>query len=51
LAAALKKEPDPPVVMLAGAGLECEDIDESINIKSDVLAVLDRLATKVGGAS
>ena len=51
VAAALKKEPDPPVVMLAGAPVESPDIDECINLKSDVLDVLGRLATTVGGVS
>lgn len=51
VATALKKEPDPPVVLLAGAAIESEDIDECINLKSNVLEVLTRLAQKVGGAS
>ena len=50
-AAALKKKPDPPVVMLAGSPVDSPDIDESINIKSNVLEVLARLAAKVGGES
>lgn len=48
---ALKKAPDPPVVMLAGAPVEGAAVDEIINVKSNVLDVLGRLADTVGGVS
>jgi methylmalonyl-CoA mutase len=48
---ALKKEPDPPVVMLAGAPVEGVAVDGTINVKSNVLDVLARLADTVGGVS
>jgi methylmalonyl-CoA mutase len=51
VAASLKKEPDPPVVMLAGPMAEGKGIDDCINMKSDVLDVLGRLVEKVGGES
>ncbi len=43
--------PHPPVVMLAGAPIEVPEIDETINVKSNVLDVLGRLADTVGGVS
>ena len=51
VAAALKKEPAPPVVVLAGPPIELPEIDEVINVKSNVLEVLGRLADTVGGVS
>lgn len=48
---ALKNEPEPPVVLLAGAPVEGAAIDEVINVKSNVLDVLGRLADTVGGVS
>jgi len=51
VAAALKKESDPPVVMLAGSPVDAPEIDEVINVKSNVLDVLGRLAGTVGGVS
>ncbi len=51
VAAALKKEPDPPVVMLAGSPVDVPEIDETISVKSNVLDVLGRLADTVGGVS
>lgn len=51
VAAALKNEPDPPVVILAGAPVEGAALDEAINMKSNVLDVLGRLADTAGGVS
>jgi methylmalonyl-CoA mutase len=51
VAAALKNESDPPVVMLAGAAVDGAVLDETINAKSNVLDVLGRLADTVGGES
>jgi len=51
VAEALKMIPHPPVVMLAGAPIEVPEIDETINVKSNVLDVLGRLADTVGGVS
>lgn len=48
--AGLKDSPDPPVVMLAGAAPEDVGV-ETINIKSNVLDTLGRLADQVGGGS
>ena len=50
VAEALKKQPDPPVVMLAGAPVDIDAVDEVINVKSDVLDVLDRDARFFAGA-
>ena len=51
VAEALKKISNPPVVMLAGPPTEVPGIDETINVKSNVLDVLGRLAGTVGGVS
>jgi methylmalonyl-CoA mutase len=51
VATALKMEPDPPVVLLAGAAPEGVALDGTIGIKSNVLETLGRLADQVGGES